>query len=138
MKLARGGAGDVDAEADEGIAAQRIDRDLDRAAVDQADDAELLGRGHELAGGGDAAVGALHAQQAFVFEHAAVARVDDRLIGELEAAFVERGDDIVGDLHQAEAGAFALRRLLVDGIAVATAAAGAVERFLGTQHRFLA
>ncbi len=120
------------------MGAQRLDRDLQGAAVDQADDAELLGRGHELAGGGDRAVLAPHAQQAFVFEHAAVAGMDDRLIGERQAVVVERGDDVVGDRHHAQAGAFALRRLLVGEEAVAAVRASAFERLLGAQHRFLA
>ena len=136
--IAGRGTRDVDAQMDARIGAQGFDRDLQRAAVDQADDAQLFGRGHELAGGRDGAVLAPHAQQALIFEDAAVMGVDDRLIGEHQPSVMQRGDDVVGYRHHAQAGAFALRRFLVDEEAVAAGAAGAFEGLFGAQHRFLA
>ncbi len=77
--------------------------------VEHAHEAELLGDRHDLAGMGDAAVGAVHPHQAFVEGELARLRVDHRLEGERDAPLVERGDDLVG-----RAQAFAAQRVALD------------------------
>ena len=67
--------------------------------VEHADQADALGHRDDLVGMRDAAVGALHAHQAFVEGDVAAFRLDHRLEGERDAPLVERGDDLVGRAH---------------------------------------
>ena len=107
-------------------------------AVDQADQPQLFRRRDELACRRNGTVLAPHAQQAFIFDDLTRMSVDDRLIGEDQALALERGHHFVGHRHEAQAGAFALRRTLIHIETVAAAAAGALQGFFGAQHGFLA
>ena len=78
-RIARRRAGDIDGQRDVGMGVKLRHRHFQRAAVDQMDEAELLGGGDELARGRDRAVLAPHAQQAFVMHGRARLGVDDRL-----------------------------------------------------------
>ena len=105
--VGRGEARDVEAEADLGIRPDFLDRLLEHIAVDEADEAELLDRGDEFAGGDDAPVLVDHAQQAFVIVDRARRTVDHGLIGEGQAAFAQRPLHALAQRH-ADAMALAL------------------------------
>jgi uncharacterized protein (DUF2336 family) len=65
-RIAGRGARDVHRQRQFGMGMQLRDRHFERMAVDEAHEAQLLRGRNELAGGRDRAVGADHAQQAFV------------------------------------------------------------------------
>ena len=111
-------------------------RHFERVAVDEAYEAQLLGRRNELARRGDACRPcAHHAQQTFVMLGLARLGADDRLIGEDEPVLVERRHDFVGDAHQAQPRHLALRRFGIDHEAVA---ARAVARSSASSARSIA
>src|SRR5215813_5211882 len=89
---------DVDREVQLRVVAERLDREVQHVAVDEAYEAELLDDRHEGAGRDDLAALAAHAQQAFVEDRLlVVAGAHDRLEGELQAVLAQCVLDLVAD-----------------------------------------
>jgi len=132
--VGRGEAGDVEGEIDRGMLGDFVHRLVEHVAVDQADEAQLLDRGDEIAGGDDLAVLGDHAQQAFAEIDLAGLGRDHRLIGEDQAVLLERA---LHALAQREAVAVAAALLLAHAIgheAVAAGALGFRESRFGKRH----
>ena len=120
-----------------GCAAVSATARLEHVAVDEADEAELLDRGDEIARPHDAAVIVDHAQQAFVIIDRAGIGVDHRLIGEAQALVFQRA---LHPLAQGHAVAVAQALLVGDVVgheAVAPGALGLGQRRLGARHHFI-
>ena len=135
--VARRRARDIDRELDVFVRIKLRHGHLERPAIDETHEAERFGGGNELACGRDRTVIALEPQQAFVVLGLPGARAHDGLIGEDQTVSAQRRHDLVADRDQAAAGGFALLRFGEDRKAVAPGRFGALERFLGAQHRFL-
>ncbi len=100
-----------------------LDRGLEHIAIDDANEAHLLDRRDEGAGGDDAAVFADHAQEAFVIIDFAGHARDHRLIGQRQAIFLERALHLLAQRH---ADAMAAALLFGEAIGHEAIAAGAL------------
>ena len=116
------------------IVEQHADRQLHHIAVDQPDEAELFGDRHEMRRGDHRAVGIGHAQQCLMHDDVAASRIDDRLIGELEAVLLEAGDDLGGAARIEVALRDAPRRRLEQDEAVGRQSLGLGQRLFGARH----
>ncbi len=113
------------------------DRGLQDEAVDEADEAQLLDRRNEGAGHDDAAILGDHAQQAFMIIDRARGARHHRLIGEGEAAFLERPLHAFAQRHADAMAAALLFRQAIGHEAVAAGALGFGERGFGARHDFV-
>ncbi len=117
-----------------GLSRHFLDRLLQHVTVDQADEAQLLDRGHEIAGQHHLAVLADHAQQAFVMVGGAGVARHHRLIGEDQAVVLERALHPLAQRHAETVAAALLLGDLVGHEAIAAGALGLGQRGFGAGH----
>ncbi len=126
----------IERKVDGRVTLERVDRELEHALVDKADEAHALRDLDEFRRGNQLTVRLNHAQEALILNHLAGLGVDDRLIGEREAPLVQRLDHLVGDRHHPSTEGFLMLGRLVKPERVAAAALGVFEGLLGAYHGF--
>ena len=128
----------VDREAQIAVFDEADESQLEHALVEQTHEAGLFGDRQDRARRHHRAVGEPHAQQGFVEGGAAVGR-RGRSAGKASSTrlFVERRDDVVGDLQRAQARVLARERRAIGDEARADALTRDVERFLGVLEQRL-
>ena len=114
---------------------ERRHRHLDDGAVDQAHQPQLLGDGDQMSGGDDLARRIGHAQQGLVKNRNPGRGIDHRLEGQAETLFPQAADDLGGAVGIEGALGKALRRGLVDDIAVGGEFPRLGQRLFGARHR---
>ena len=106
------------------MAGQIVDHQFQHPAVDRADQAQALDHRDEAFRGNQRAARLAEAQETLVEPHGTTGRVDNRLIGQVQAVVAKGALDLLGDGEVVDLGLVLLAVELVDSDAVAAALLG--------------